>query len=175
MLLVLLGGTPALAQTAAADGEVTFTKDVLPILQRSCQSCHRPGAIAPMSLVSYEDVRPWARSIKRNVETREMPPWYVDRRIGIQDFKDDPSLTDAEIAAIAAWVDAGSDRAATRPMRRRRWSSRSPHEWQHRRAGPDRLDARAVHPAGGRAGRVPERPTRDPGLTDRPLHSRPSR
>ena len=110
MALLLLGAAPAPAQTAAAGGEVTFTKDVLPILQRSCQSCHRPGAIAPMSLVSYEDVRPWARSIKRNVETREMPPWYIDRRIGIQDFKDDPSLTDAEIGTIAAWVDAGSPR-----------------------------------------------------------------
>ncbi len=110
MLLLLLGGTPALAQTAATDGEVTFTRDVLPILQRGCQSCHRTGAIAPMSLVSYEDVRPWARSIKRNVEAREMPPWYIDRRIGIQDFKDDPSLTDAEIATIAAWVDAGAPR-----------------------------------------------------------------
>ena len=110
MLLLLLGGTPALAQTADAGGEVTFTKDVLPILQRGCQGCHRPGAIAPMSLISYEDVRPWARSIKRNVEAREMPPWYVDRRIGIQDFKDDPSLSDEEIATIAAWVDAGSPR-----------------------------------------------------------------
>ncbi len=109
-LLLLLGGTSAPAQAAPADGEVTFTKDVLPILQRSCQGCHRPGAIAPMSLISYEDVRPWARSIKRNVETREMPPWYIDRRIGIQDFKDDPSLTDAEIATIAAWVDAGAPR-----------------------------------------------------------------
>ena len=110
MLLLSLGGTPALAQTADGGGEVTFTKDVLPLLQRSCQGCHRPGAIAPMSLISYEDVRPWARSIKRNVEAREMPPWYVDRRIDIQDFKDDPSLTDEEIATIAAWVDAGSPR-----------------------------------------------------------------
>lgn len=108
--LLVLGGASAPAQVAGADGEVTFTRDVLPILQRSCQGCHRPGAIAPMSLISYEDVRPWARSIRRNVESREMPPWYVDRRIGIQDFKDDPSLTDAEIATIAAWVAAGSPR-----------------------------------------------------------------
>ena len=63
-----------------------------------------------MSLVSYEDVRPWARSIKRYVESREMPPWYIDRRIGIQEFKDDPSLTDEEIATIGAWVDAGAPR-----------------------------------------------------------------
>ena len=109
--VLLFGGTAALAQGPVGDeGEVTFTKDVLPILQRSCQACHRPGAIAPMSLITYEDVRPWARSIKRYVETREMPPWYVDRRIGIQDFKDDPSLTDEEISVIATWVDRGAPR-----------------------------------------------------------------
>ena len=108
--LLLAGAASAPAQAAGAGGDVTFTKDVLPILQRSCQSCHRPGAIAPMSLVTYEDVRPWSRSIRRNVEAREMPPWYIDRRIGIQQFKDDPSLTDDEIATIAAWVDAGSPR-----------------------------------------------------------------
>ena len=108
--LLLAGAASATAQAAGAGGDVTFTKDVLPILQRSCQSCHRPGAIAPMSLVTYEDVRPWSRSIRRNVEAREMPPWYIDRRIGIQQFKDDPSLTDDEIATIAAWVDAGSPR-----------------------------------------------------------------
>ena len=128
-LFMVLAGAAALAQEAPASGSgATFTKDVLPILQRSCQGCHRPGAIAPMSLVTYEDVRPWARSIKRNVETREMPPWYVDRRIGIQDFKDDPSLTDAEIAAIAAWVDSGSPRGnpadAPPPV-----EFPSPHEW----------------------------------------------
>ena len=111
-VFLALGASGVLAQTATEShpGDVTFTKDVLPILQRSCQACHRPGAIAPMSLVSYEDTRPWARSIKRYVEAREMPPWYIDRRIGIQKFKDDPSLTEAEIATIGAWVDAGAPR-----------------------------------------------------------------
>ena len=107
--IVALGAAAASGRTPPG-GDVTFTKDVLPILQRSCQICHRPGAIAPMALVTFEDVRPWARSIKRYVESREMPPWYIDRRIGIQQFKDDPSLTDAEIATIAAWVDAGAPR-----------------------------------------------------------------
>lgn len=109
LALVLMASLSVSAETTGAVGEdLTFTKDVLPIFQRSCQSCHRPGAIAPMSLISYEDVRPWARSIKRYVETREMPPWYVDRRIGIQDFKDDPSLTDEEIATIQQWVESGA-------------------------------------------------------------------
>src|SRR4051794_17227817 len=97
-----------LTPRAAAPGAVTFAKDVAPILQRACQNCHRPGAIAPMSLLSYQDARPWARSIKQKVTAREMPPWYIDRNIGIQKFKDDPSLTDDEIATIVNWVDAGA-------------------------------------------------------------------
>src|SRR5499433_886652 len=96
--------TPALAQTAP----VTFARDVAPILQRACQNCHRPGAIAPMALLTYQDARPWARSIKTKVTAREMPPWYIDRHIGITKFKDDPSLTDAEIATIVRWVDQGA-------------------------------------------------------------------
>ena len=108
VVLASLGLSQPSAQTAGAS--VTFTKDVAPILQRSCQNCHRPGSIAPMSLLSYEDTRPWARSIKTRVEARQMPPWHVDRTVGIRQFKDDPSLTDQEIAKLAAWVDAGAPR-----------------------------------------------------------------
>src|SRR5712691_10780391 len=96
------------AQQPASSPTVTFTKDVAPILQKSCQNCHRAGSIAPMSLLTYQDVRPWARSIKQKVANREMPPWYIDRNIGITKFKDDPSLSDAEIATIAEWVDHGA-------------------------------------------------------------------
>ena len=96
--------------TVAQAEPVTFTKDVAPILQRSCQNCHRPGAIAPMSLLTYDDVRPWARAIKEKVSKRQMPPWYIDRNIGISAFKDDPSLSDREIATISQWVDAGAPR-----------------------------------------------------------------
>src|SRR6185369_3707381 len=93
-----------LAMAAALDGQspaataVTFTKDVAPILQKSCQNCHRPGSIAPMPLLTYEDARPWIRSIRQRVEARQMPPWHVDRTVGIRQFKDDPSLSDAEIS-----------------------------------------------------------------------------
>ena len=90
---------PALAGAAVSETP-TFHKDIEPILQRSCQVCHRPDNMAPMSLMSYQETRPWARSIKNKVETRAMPPWHLDRRIGIQDFKNDPSLTEAEIATI---------------------------------------------------------------------------
>jgi hypothetical protein len=108
--VVLCAGTAAEAQAPQAASQPTFTKDVAPILQRSCQTCHRPGSIAPMSLLTYEDARPWARSIKNRVSQRQMPPWHVDRTIGIRKFKDDPSLSDAEIATIVGWVDAGAPR-----------------------------------------------------------------
>lgn len=88
----------------------TFTKDVAPIVQRSCQSCHREGSIGPMSLLTYEEARPWARSIKQRVALREMPPWFIDRNIGIRKFKDDISLSDAEITTIVNWVDGGAPR-----------------------------------------------------------------
>ena len=97
----------AVAQDAS---EVTFSKDIAPILQRSCQDCHRTGSIAPMSLLTYEDARPWARSIKDKVVTRSMPPWYIDKNIGVQGFKYDYSLTDKEIATLATWVDNGAPR-----------------------------------------------------------------
>ena len=104
---LLAGVAPA---TAAAADDVTFTRDVAPILQRSCQSCHRPGALAPMSFETYEDARPWARSMKQKTALREMPPWFIEKNIGVQQFKDDISLSDEEIAIIGAWADAGAPR-----------------------------------------------------------------
>ena len=96
------------AQPSPVRRQVTFAKDIAPILQRSCQDCHRPGQMAPMSLLTYEDARPWARSMRLQVTKREMPPWYVDRTVGIQHFKNDRSLSDEEIATVQAWVDAGA-------------------------------------------------------------------
>jgi len=97
------------AQTPAPGAvHATFSKDVAPILQRSCQGCHRPGSIAPMSFITYEETRPWARAIKQRVTAREMPPFFIDRTIGVQKFKNDPSLSDDEITKIAGWVDAGA-------------------------------------------------------------------
>lgn len=93
---------------AAEEGVPTFTKDVAPIFQAKCEACHRPGSIAPMSLVSYQESRPWARSIKSRVETRQMPPWHLDKTVGVQEFKNDRSLTNDEIATVVAWVDGGS-------------------------------------------------------------------
>jgi hypothetical protein len=103
----------AAAQTAAATKaapakQVTFSKDVAPIVQAKCQECHQPNSIAPMSLITYQDVRPWARSIKERVAARQMPPWHIDRSVGVQKFKNDISLTDEQLATIVAWVDGGA-------------------------------------------------------------------
>ena len=96
------------AQSVPGQTPVTFTKDVARILQKNCQGCHRPGSIAPMSLLTYEEVRPWARSMKQKVVLREMPPWFIDKNVGVQHFSNDRSLTDAEISTIMKWVDAGA-------------------------------------------------------------------
>ncbi|MBM3777496.1 MAG: cytochrome c [Acidimicrobiia bacterium] len=105
----LLTPQPALAQASPDPaGAITFSKDVAPILQRSCQVCHRKGAIAPMSLVTYEETRPWARAIRQKVADRTMPPWTIDRNVGIQQFKGDRSLKDDEVDTIVRWVDAGA-------------------------------------------------------------------
>ena len=101
-------------QAAPAAPEVTFTRDIVPILQRSCQNCRRPGQVAPMSLLTYEDARPWARSMKQRTGLRDkagvMPPWYIEKNIGIQHYKNDPSLSDEEVAKIAKWADTGAPR-----------------------------------------------------------------
>jgi hypothetical protein len=95
---------------------VTFTKDVAPIFQNKCQQCHQPNSIAPMSLITYEDARPWARSIKQRVITRQMPPWHIDMSVGIHEFKNDMSLNDAQIDTIVRWVDAGAPEGDPKDM-----------------------------------------------------------
>ncbi|MDO8680641.1 MAG: cytochrome c [Acidobacteriota bacterium] len=106
--LAALGGLTPSAAAAQSGATPTFTKDVAPIFQNKCEACHRPESIAPMSLVTFEESRPWARSIKNRVGARQMPPWHIDKTIGIQDFKNDRSLSDKEIDTIAKWVDAGA-------------------------------------------------------------------
>jgi mono/diheme cytochrome c family protein len=112
-LTIALMPSPQLA--AQTGSKVTFAKDIAPILQRSCQNCHRPGSVAPMSLIGYEEVRPWARSIKLRTglgttKMGVMPPWFIDKTVGIQAYEDDPSLSEKEIATIAEWVDGGAAR-----------------------------------------------------------------
>jgi hypothetical protein len=112
-------GSVMLASSASAapgDAPVTFTRDIAPIFQAKCEACHRANSIAPMSLVTYEESRPWARSIKARVAAREMPPWHIDKTVGIQHFENDRSLTDAQIDAIVRWVDAGAPQGDPKDM-----------------------------------------------------------
>jgi len=118
-MLLVFGATvltPFAAAAADTARPATFAKDVAPILQQKCVQCHRPGEMAPMSLRTYKEARPWARSIKNKVSNREMPPWFIDKSIGLQQFKNDGSLSDAEIATIINWVDAGAPEGSIADM-----------------------------------------------------------
>ena len=95
-------------KAAVATPEVTYNKDVAPILQKHCVACHRPNDIAPMSLMTYEEVLPFARMIRESVVQRKMPPWHADPAFG--EFTNDSRLTDQEISAIDAWVKNGTKR-----------------------------------------------------------------
>src|SRR5207247_1033787 len=90
--------------------------DVAPICHEKGQSCHRPDIMAPMSLLTYEDARPWARAIALRVQTRQMPPWHIDKTVGIQHFKNDASLSDEQIDTIVRWVDAGAPQGDQKDM-----------------------------------------------------------
>jgi hypothetical protein len=101
---MLTAAVPAgAADTASAP---TFSKDVLPILQKNCQSCHRPGEIGPMPLLTYDQARPYARAIKRATESKKMPPWFADS--SVQHYSNDMSLGSADVATLGAWADAGA-------------------------------------------------------------------
>src|SRR4249919_1212629 len=102
--LALVGST---ALAGPSDQQVTFAKDIAPILQAKCESCHRPDSIAPMPLRTYDETRPWARAIRTRVAGRTMPPWHLDKTVGIQHFQNDSSLSDQQIDVIVRWVDAG--------------------------------------------------------------------
>src|SRR5215475_953924 len=95
-----------LSKCVDASAAVTYTKDVLPILQNHCQTCHRPGQIAPMSFLTYDSSRPWAKAMKAAVTTRKMPPWFADPKYG--HFSNDRSLKQTEIDTIARWADSGA-------------------------------------------------------------------
>jgi mono/diheme cytochrome c family protein len=112
VMLVAVLGLPSAA--LAADAPVTFTKDVAPILYKNCVECHRPTMFAPMSLVTFDEARPWARSIKQRVTARTMPPWGADPAHGT--FKNDPRLSEADIETIAKWVEAGAPKGEDKDL-----------------------------------------------------------
>ena len=110
-LVIMLG-----AATVTSAQTPTFTKDVAPIFQNKCESCHRPDSIAPMSLITFEESRPWARSIRDRVASRNMPPWHIDKTVGIQHYKDDRSLSDKEIDTIVKWASNGAPKGDPKDM-----------------------------------------------------------
>jgi hypothetical protein len=114
--LSIVASPSAGGQAVPNPAQVTFTKDVAPILQDHCQVCHRPGTFAPMSLLTYEEVRPWARAIRAKVAAREMPPFFIEKAVGIQHFLNDNSLTDQQIATIARWVEGGAPQGSAADM-----------------------------------------------------------
>ena len=137
--------------------QVTFSKDVAPIFQEKCQECHQPNSIAPMSLITYQEARPWARSIKERVATRQMPPWHIDRSVGVQHFKNDMSLSDEQVDTIVRWVDGGAPQGDPKDLpppvalvTDNEWKGR---ERRLRRARPGREVVR-VHDAGAAPGRL---------------------
>src|SRR5450432_2496631 len=117
-LLGLCLGSTVLALAATAPPPVTFHKDALPVMQNRCQECHRPGEVAPMSLMSYDQVRPWAKAIKTAVLTKKMPPWFADPHYG--KFSNDRSMAQPEIDTLVSWAhtgaQAGNPKDAPKPM-----------------------------------------------------------
>jgi len=112
--LMIVQSQPVGAQQNSSNGlvsgldDVTYAKDVALIFQDKCQACHQPNSIAPFSLLTYESARMWAPMIKKKVADRIMPPWHINRTVGIREFKNDRGLSDEQIATIVAWVDAGA-------------------------------------------------------------------
>src|SRR3954469_18627403 len=106
MKLQLLSAALAASAAMAAPAQVTFNKDVLPILQNRCQGCHRPGEIGPMSFLSYKETRPWAKAIRAAVVSKKMPPWFADPQYG--HFANDRSMSKQEIETLTAWADNGA-------------------------------------------------------------------
>ncbi|MEQ1884012.1 MAG: hypothetical protein ABL967_03060 [Bryobacteraceae bacterium] len=112
----LLMAADAASSAPPASRNITFTKDIAPIFQERCQECHHKDSLAPMSLMTYEETRPWAKAIKDRVVRRQMPPWHIDMHVGVGKFKNDMSLTDEQIAMIAKWVDSGAPQGDPKEM-----------------------------------------------------------
>ena len=157
-LAVALALAPAVSQPRSSrpvPGQVTFTKDIAPILQRSCQNCHRPDG-SRRCRSHLRGARPWARSMKQRTgigrKAGVMPPWYIEKNIGIQHYKDDPSLSDEEVAKIAKWADTGAPRGNPEDMPAGE-DLRGRRDW---RIGEPDLDRREPgdHREGQRAGLV---------------------
>jgi hypothetical protein len=123
LILAACMGYSGWSKAADTGGTVTFARDIAPIFQEKCEVCHHQGTAAPMSLSTYQEARPWAKSIRERVITRNMPPWHIDKRVGIQRFQNDRSLSEEQINAIVRWVDSGAPLGDVKDLP-------SPKQWQ---------------------------------------------
>ena len=124
--VVLLRGT---TMQAKAPDAPTFTRDVAPIFQEKCEACHRSDGMAPMSLATFEETRPWVKSIAQRIGARQMPPWHIDKTVGIQKFKNDRSLSDDQIDTILKWANNGAPKGDPKDMpARKQWPDEQ--SWQ---------------------------------------------
>jgi hypothetical protein len=170
---------PRETRSADAGRAPTFTKDVAPIFQSKCESCHRANSMAPMSLTTYEEVRPWARSIALRVESRQMPPWHIDKTIGIQHFKNDRSLSDEQIDTIVRWVAAGAPKGDPQDMPPpKQWPDESKWQLAGKYGPPDLVIKSAPYTIPAAAQDAWWRPVTETGLTEprwvRAIEIRPS-
>jgi len=154
------------AQQAAAP--VTFTKHVAPILQQKCQVCHQPDSIAPMSLLTYDDAKKYARLMKERTASRLMPPWYIDKSVGIQHFKNDRSLTDAEIDTFSRWLAAGTPLGDPKDAPPASSAPADPSQWEFAKqyGKPDLVLKSPPYTLAARTQDKWFRPTTDTGLTE---------
>ncbi|HEX6162371.1 MAG TPA: hypothetical protein VFZ31_03325 [Vicinamibacterales bacterium] len=139
-------GLLALPATLSAQTAVvpTFTKDVAPIFQAKCESCHRPDSIAPMSLQTYQEARPWARSIRDRVASRNMPPWHIDPNVGIQHYQNDRSLSQKEIDTIVKWASNGAPQGDPKDMPAPiKWAEANGWNYEKKFGGPPDLIIRS--------------------------------
>jgi mono/diheme cytochrome c family protein len=169
----------ASAAVAAPADPPTFTRDVAPIFQAKCEACHRPNSIAPMSLMSFEETRPWARSIKTRIASRQMPPWHIDKTVGIQHFENDRSLSDEQIDTIVRWVDAGSPKGDPKDMPPPvKWADDAGWNFKSRFGEPDLIVKSPAYRMPARAQDAWYKPVVPTGLTEarwvRAIEIRPS-
>jgi hypothetical protein len=158
---------PSAVFAADTPRPVTFAKDIAPIFQEKCQSCHRPDSIAPMPLLTYEQTRPWARSIRSRVSSRQMPPWDIDKSVGIQHFENDRSLSDAQIDTILRWVDAGAPLGDPKDLpRQREWPSDTVWMYEQQFGAPDVVIKSPSWTQGANGQDAWYRPVVETGLTE---------
>ena len=146
---------PRATLSAESTATPTFTKDIAPIFQAKCEACHRPNSMAPMSLVTYEEARPWARAIGLRVGSRQMPPWHIDKTVGIQEFKNDRSLSDQQIDTIVRWVEAGAPKGDPKDMPApKNWPDESKWQLAAKYGQPDLVIKSAPYDPGRCTGRL---------------------